>query len=212
MPNKVKYVFRILLCSILLFWFCQKKLFKTVEGHGRIVNYITNEPIQTDITLRSADATSAKNLPYVDLYKFNSKSDGTFHFKTRASRRDKYDLYIGQTSYQYAQYIDLKQGSDAELGDVLIGDYTFNCQVTLIPVTSSAIDFYQTVGMSQGYYFVAGTATVFTHSTKYSIKDYETYKHNYQLGFKIFPGGVTTYSFVNIPINSSNTLSVTINY
>ena len=213
MLNKTKYIFGFFLISVLLFYFCQKKIFKNIEAHGRIVNYITNQPISTDITLRTADATSAKNLPYVDLYKTNSSGDGTFHFKTKASRRDKYDLYIGQSSYQYAQDISLKEGSNTDLGEILIGDYTFNCQVTIVPVTSSSIEFYQSVGMtSPGYTFAPGTSTVFTHSTKYSISEYQANGNNYKLGYKIFPGSVTTYSYVNIPINSSNTLSVTINY
>ncbi len=211
--NKSKLIIAILIFSALTFWFCQKKMFDTVEVHGRVVNYITKIPILTDISLMADDATTAKDVPQISLCKVGSESNGYFDIKTNASARGNYNLLIGEESYKYKISVNPKENSNTNLDDVLIGDYTFNCQVTLVPVSSSDIDFYRNgIGNSPDLHFNAGTSTQFTYTSKYSIQDYNTTGHYFWLWYKTYPGGVTSYSLATIPINSGNTLSITINY
>src|SRR5688572_24430003 len=87
--DRKKLILLIILTG-LSFWFRQKKLFKKVQGHGRVLNYITNEPIACNIDITSTNATTSKSAPNAILTSTSSTSDGTFNFKTKASKISSY--------------------------------------------------------------------------------------------------------------------------
>lgn len=59
--------------------------------------------------------------------------------------------------------------------------------------------------------FNPGTTTQFLHSITYYNSDYETNNHNYLIQYWT-DNGVKTYTTINLPITSADTLSTTITY
>lgn len=214
MKKRNKIIFTIFIC-VLPFLFCQRKLFKKIDIQGRLVNFITNEPISTKIVLKHRDASTAKDVPYLTYDDTNSNSDGTFNFKGRAAKTTSYYLLIGDepNEYQkYEKYIKVNEGAITNLGDVPYGDFTFSCQITLNPISTSSISIYPGRGKGQTYNFPAGTYTTFTQTSNYTISDYEGSGNRYVILYNTIQSGTTTNSVISLPIMGTNTLSTTINY
>jgi hypothetical protein len=87
----------IVLFAMMLFSFCQKKLFKHVEVKGTIVHLSSQQPLANGtVYLYSDDATSAKSSTQGSILLTSSKagSDGSFTLKTRAAKGGIYYLYV----------------------------------------------------------------------------------------------------------------------
>lgn len=124
--TKLKIIFGLFICSI-LFWFCQKKLFATIEVKGRILHAATLQPFYTKVYLYGDDATTAKNSGQgtVQLCSTTSNQDGTFTLKTNASQRPNYYLWVdkGNSSSNVnpnGASFTVADNSTKDLGDVLV--------------------------------------------------------------------------------------------
>lgn len=203
--KKHKYIIGIIILSSVLFCFCQKKLVKYVELHGRVFNLGTNLPKKAILTLQSDDVHGNG---ITTLSKILCHDDGTFHLTTFASNGQNYYLLVNYNNGQYRRKIFLRENDKTNL-DVPVGDHTYYCKVTLIPISNSAIDFYDDSGP---LHFNAGTSTQFIYKKTLSADYYEATYHKFYIDWKTYPSGISTYTYAEIPLNSPDTLNLTVNY
>jgi len=209
--------FSIIICLLLglslSFWFCQRRLFKNIDISGRLVNYFTKEPITENMTLMGDDATSAKEVQMRTQTIATGKSDenGHFNFKTKASRRNSYYLFVryGEPTTDntyFQQYsFSVNENSKTELGDVLIGHHFFTCNVKIIATSNYSIAVGSTICKP-------GSTTQMKYTRKYSSEEFKDNKKMFIIGYTLFDNATTTYSSVSIPIGTYDTLSTTIQY
>jgi len=177
---------------------------------------MTKAPIQANISLYTGQRPGSK--ASVLFGTTSTSSDGSFDIKSNAGwNSNVYYLEVlptintGNTSRELEYPINKNQ--NINVGDVLTGSYTFYCKVTIVPMTASAIDF---PGLGSSYstlHFNSGTSTQFvTHSSM----DYDVYEnvfqHTYRISYTIYPSGIAKDTAIYVPINSPDTLSVSINY
>ena len=202
--KKPLYIVGIVLFCSFTFLFCQKKLFKNVEVHGRVINYITGAPEQAGINLYGNAGPSDQNS--IDMVRSHTYGDGTFYIKSKAAESEVYYLQVLPTSSTGLDTnIVLKDGQNVDIGNFLAGSYTFFCRVTIIPVTGSAID----IGNS---HYTAGTSTQFMLSSTMNIDTYTALNHMYVLVYKTYPAVIAKDSSIYVPIHSTDTLNCTIYY
>jgi hypothetical protein len=207
--DKRKIVVLVILTG-LSFWFCQKKLFKKVQGHGRVLNYITKEPISCNIDVTSTSATTSKDVPHVNLISTSSASDGTFNFKTKASKSNDYYVKFNLDNDYSPEYgISLKDGKDSDLGDILTGKFTFSCNITLISVSSSTLTILYT--QNGNVEFPPGSTTQFMSKVTWNKEFYKDQNGLFPIQC-LLDGSSSTYSLIQIPINGPSVLNYTINY
>jgi hypothetical protein len=194
----------ILIICFFIFGACKKKLFKHVAVQGRMLNYITKSPLTANVYVSAYEARGSRNS--VDLGHTQTGNDGSFSIRTSAVRTGKYYIDIIGSQPLYGGEFIIPDGSTKDFGDVLAGQFTFICKVTIVPVSTSAIDFpFLETG---ALHFNAGTATQFV--TTQTIKAYD-FSNVFTIAFDTSG----TRTFRKIPISSStpqDTLFTTINY
>jgi hypothetical protein len=203
----------IIIFSLFLFCFCQKKLFKHVEIHGRVLNYITKQPVMMQVQLRCRERGSGSSYTqgrYIMATTWPN-TDGTFYIKSGAAKEGGgYYLEVEDKPALWER-ITLVEGKNNDLGDILVGNYTFYCKVTLVPVTNSSIDIINRDGGNDTH-FNSGTSTLYlSHENK--IKDKYNQNPNYTVEYYVNdPSGTRTYKSVSVPSPNGDTLNAVINY
>jgi len=208
-----KFAHIIITLSFFCFGFlsCDKDPFTHIEFHGRVVNYMTKAPLQASINLSTGEPPDNKGNTVFGSYTTNA--DGSFDIKSEGGwNSTTYWLVISEKSGYIQQSYQVKHGQNADVGDVLMGSYTFYCKVTLNPTDNSAIDFV-VGGPSTTSHFNAGTATQFLASATYTFDEYFGPMGNgFTIVYKTYPGGVEKETVISVPAPNTDTLSVTINY
>jgi hypothetical protein len=209
--KKIKLILGIAILSSLILLGCQKKLFWHVEMHGRVLNFVTKAPEQAEITLYSNGRPGHGGS--INVGSTTTNVNGTFDLKTPSYRYKYYLDVAGTPSGVDNNPIEiepiLKDGHNVDVGDFYIGYFTYFCKVTLVPVSTSAIDFKPGMGMTT-IHFNSGTSTQFMSHEK---RAYDYNPDNYQICFTTYPGGIPKDSCITIPTHlKPDTLSLTIQY
>lgn len=205
--KNVKYITTLLVFFGFGFWSCEKKLFSHVEVHGRTINYMTKSPVQSTVELWNTEQISEKDAVFLGSTKTNS--DGTFDLKTQADREAQYWLRVYNNTFIKET---LNGGTNVDVGNILIGTYTFYCKITLVPISNSAIDI-STIGYSQvSYHFNSGTATQVLVNQTYDYDTYKKNKNSFPIFYRTYPSITTKDTTIYVSANTTDTLQVTINY
>lgn len=209
--KKPVYIVTLLVFFCFAFWGCQKKLFKKVELHGRVLNFITKAPINASITLYGNYSSSNQTSTF--LGSTNTNGDGTFSLKTPAAVHEKYDLRITDNiSLTLNPNVSLKDNSDIDIGTLFMGTFTFNCKITINPIDGSAIDILFAGANATNIHFNAGTSTSFKTFQTYDYSAYHQNNNSFPIRYRKYPVGVAKDTTVFVPAPNQDTLSVTINY
>jgi hypothetical protein len=206
---------------------CQKKTFKRIEVHGRLVNFITNEPITGKVDLYAdgfKNFGKQQDSGRVLLASVQANSDGTFSLKSSASKGDNYYLRIDNQIYaprawpaSSYSYIQVKQGENNDIGDIPWGKYTFVIKIKLVPTTPGfSIWLFPCTGDKDYIYFPPNTATTIIQQCEQS---YETYmvNHCYPVRWRGDFYNPSDYyilanNYVRVPLSNADTLTYTLNY
>ncbi|MGZ3904225.1 MAG: hypothetical protein ACXVC6_11050 [Bacteroidia bacterium] len=202
-----KYITISLLLLSLLFCFCRKSLLKRITFSGRVVNYLTKAPAVLNLSVIAM--TGHSNQISVDLGKTQTDFNGNFFIKCNAVQNNHYYILddYGMPGIAYAN-------GSKDFGTIEGGFCTFFLRVTLVPISTSDIEF-PTAGPNKTMlHFNAGTSTSFVTSLN-SISKFEFNNgifKKFALRWRTFPGGVQVDSARTLPITSLDTLRMTINY
>ena len=171
---------------------------------------MTKAPLQASISLSTGEPPDSKGNTVFGSYTTNA--DGSFDIKSEGGWNSApYYLVISEKSGFIQSSYQVKNKQNVDVGDVLMGSYTFYCKVTLNPTDNSAIDF-MNINTTQ-VHFNAGTATQFLASATYTFDEYFGPMGNgFTIVYKTYPGGVEKETVISVPAPTTNTLSVTINY
>ena len=200
---------------IISFTCCQKKLRGHVEVSGHVFDYITNEPIQVEVTLMGDDATSAKNSTEgtIILEKTTSNADGSFYLKSRPSRRDNYYISI-QTGEKKEISVELNKNVD--LGVFYAGSHDFVCSITIVPRSDSSLQLQRGSVISDYNSFAPGTATTVQNRITLTQSGYNGYNKSFPIWYTAkckYPAYYGTSYYKSIPITSlTGLLATTIYY
>ncbi len=124
----------------------QTKLFKDIEVRGRLINYFTKEPISDEkIVLRSNDVHSASSyaLASIELASPITNSDGSFILKSKASKKNKYYLQIGDSLHfndaVYDTSFTAEPGTNLNLGTLNSGVHDIFYKIRFTSVSGSCL-------------------------------------------------------------------------
>lgn len=173
---------------------------------------MTKAPLQASISLSTGEPPDEKGNTVFGSYTTNA--NGSFDIKSEGGWNSApYYLVISegnQGGFTQLSYNNVKNKQNVDVGDVLMGSYTFHCKVTVNPIDNSAIDFVN-LG-SANHHYNAGTSTQFLCSVTYSSDEYFMFGKSLDIAYKIYPGGVEKDTGISVLALTPDTLSVTINY
>lgn len=211
--KKPIYIVTLLTFCCFAFWSCEKKLFKKVEVSGKVVNYISKTPVQTQLQLWNTEQTGNRGAVYLGTTSTNS--DGTFDLKAPADKEGVYFLIWGGSNDYFLQ-VDLQDGHNIDIGNILDGVFTFFCKITLVSVSNSAIDIgadsFNSTASAPSFHFNPGTSTQLLVSQTYNYNSYQQNNGGFPISYKTTLGGISKDSTIYVPAPNADTLSVTINY
>lgn len=123
----------------------QTRLFKNIEVRGRLVNFFTKEPVpNTEIKLRANDvhSSSSYSTARIELASAVTDNDGNFILKSKASKKDNYQLEIVGANRTYAYslvdtFFTAKPKSVYNIGDINTGDHQYWYRVRYRPTSGS---------------------------------------------------------------------------
>lgn len=208
MITSFKYI-TLIICVCFASWSCKKKLRGSVTITGKAMHYYTREPIVAKITLKANDNRNSGNLTWLtDAICF---TNGEFKIRSKPARSEQYHLFVdGQFWNQYLQQsvIDLQEGQVKELGDVLMGEHTFHCKISLKSVSSKNITFLAT---TKGAFIInAGKDTTIIETRKFNYQDYEMGGHTFSVMYRL--QGQWPETLVKVPFLDSDTARLHIDY
>ena len=195
------------LLIIMSLCFCRKSLFKRITFTGRVVNYITKAPVITN--LRFVAYTGHSNQIAEQLGNTQTDANGNFSIKCYAWQNNDYRVFDDNAG---GAPVGSASGSK-DFGNLEGGKCTFLLKVTIVPVSTSAIEFPVSGPNNTLLHFNAGTSTSFVTSWDNVNKyQFDGRGQKFSLESSTFPGGVQSDTLRQIPITSLDTLRVTINY
>jgi len=207
---------------VMTFFFCQKKVFGHIEVHGRLINYMTQQPTTGKVELVTDRA--GLNSQYGVLSVVDAKEDGTFSLNSKPAVSGKYFLRVDNVKFDIRAYpdtdkweINVSANHKNDLGDIKAGDYTFICKIKIVPVSNNnSIWFFSEDQKSFTYYPPQTYATII--QTKKITYQYFVYEPVYRLSCRIETYDNLPDSYIwpnktfNLPISGPDTLYTTINY
>ena len=185
-------------------------MFKHVECHGLLLNYVTKQSEAGSISLYGGGQYGDKLATHLETG--YSGNNGYFSIKSKAYKGGSYHLHIKPfNSREFERYADLKEEADVDLGVFFVGKYTFCCKVTLVPVSLASIDF---LYLDNGtLHFNSGTSTQFLAKQTVYANEAISGVGGIAVCYKLSTS--STYSYISVQANPSSpqdTLSITINY
>lgn len=216
--RKIIFVF-IAAIIVLSFGDCQKRIFRNVHVKGRIISFITNQPVEgVSVFLSADDVTSGKQsqLGSVEIAEGKTNSEGVYNLEGKASRRNNYYVSVQFEDIAGDQIngdgISLKMGrATNDLGDYVTTIEPVKYKINV--VLSSA--FKDTLIFNSTKKLTGGQSIVFYEGLQYTKSIYDANNHAIKGFYSIKKGSQpitikdTSYS---VPITSNYLNEVIISY
>ncbi len=220
--HKLLFIF-----SLLIFLLCcTKKIFRRIEVKGVLMDYFTNQPIPSSVTV--SGYTGKESDPWKELKTEDTDQNGSFEIRTSAVKEGKYLLHFrGKKAFPFKNIpentgqiysIAIRDGSTKDLGQLFESTHTFYCKATVTHTSSLPYDFYISDPFPTDNYIhfngcPTGAVNSFVYYRGITKKEYEDNNHNFIFHYGLIGPSITGGGTISMPIqNNKDTVYANIEY
>ncbi len=201
---KSKIVFTVFVILGVIVISCRGLFSQKYEFSGRLLNYMTHEPIAAKIVFYGQDPTTAKNMNK-PAGSTSSNTDGYFVFSERTTVEPKEMVISGADFYDSGRGVSVEPKKNIDLGNIYTGVYTFTIKINLVSTTGSSI-------FIENRMYSANTDTVIYQTEKYTRSDYSLFNKKTWVSYYTEKFGIRKDSSIRVELPSKEIIELTINY